>query len=118
MSVRKRTWTTRKGENKTAWVVDYSMPEGGRHLKTFERKKDADAFAKQVGVAVRAGTHRPLSRSITVEKAAANWIKAVELEGREASTLAQYRQHAHHINERIGKIKLGALTAMRVNQLR
>jgi integrase len=117
MSVRKRQWKTRAGETKTAWVVDYAI-EGSRHLRTFAKKKEADAFAQQAGVDIRAGTHTPLSRSITVEKAAEQWIIAVELEGREASTLAQYRQHARHINERIGKVKLGALTAKRVNQFR
>jgi len=117
MSVRKRQWKTRTGEIKTAWVVDYAV-EGSRHLKTFERKKDADAYADQVGVDVRAGTHTPASRSITVEKAAEQWIKAIELEGREQSTIAQYRQHASHINERIGKVRLGKLTAPKVNAFR
>ena len=32
MSVRKRTWTTRKGEMKEAWVVDYADQNGKRHL--------------------------------------------------------------------------------------
>ena len=40
MSVRKRTWTTAKGVEKEAWVVDYlDRSEGGqRRLKTFDRK--------------------------------------------------------------------------------
>src|SRR5690348_5526680 len=43
MSVRKRTWTIRKGEQKEAWIVDYFDQAGDRHIETFERKKDADA---------------------------------------------------------------------------
>ena len=45
MSVRKRKWTTRSGEAKEAWIVDYADQEGDRHIETFERKKDADAYA-------------------------------------------------------------------------
>jgi integrase len=118
MSVRKRTWETRSGETKTAWVVDYTDADGKRHLQTFAKKKDADAFAQQAGVDVRAGTHTPLSRSIIVDQAAKDWITAVELEGREESTLAQYRQHARHITQRIGNVKLAKLTAPSVNKFR
>ena len=118
MSVRKRKWTTRAGEQKEAWVVDYVDASGDRHIETFQRKKDADANAQQVGVDIRAGTHTPKSKSITVANAAEDWIKAVALEQREASTLAQYRQHAKHITDRIGNYKLAALTTPRLNQFR
>ena len=117
MSVRKRKWTTRSGEAKEAWIVDYAQ-DGERHIETFARKKDADAYAQQVGVDIRAGTHTPVSKSITVAQAAEDWIKSIALEGREASTLAQYRQHARHITERIGNHKLASLTTPRVNTFR
>src|SRR4029450_12902315 len=109
MSVRKRTWTTRKGEVKEAWIVDYVDAGGDRHIETFERKKEADAFAQQTGVAVRAGTHTPASKSITVAKAVDDWIDYVQGEQRERSTLAQYRQHGRHITTRIGSVKLANL---------
>jgi len=35
MSIRKRTWTSPKGEQKEAWVVDYVDQGGKRRLKTF-----------------------------------------------------------------------------------
>jgi len=117
MSVRKRKWTTGSGEVKEAWIVDYTA-DGKRHIETFKKKKDADAYAQQVGVDIRAGTHTPVSKSITVAQAAQDWIKSVELDGREASTLAQYRQHATHITQRIGNLKLASLTTPRVNNLR
>ena len=64
MSVRKRKWTTRSGEAKEAWIVDYTDQQGDRHIKTFARKKDADAYSQQVGVDVRAGRiRRSQSRS-------------------------------------------------------
>jgi integrase len=117
LSVRKRKWTTRSGEVKEAWIVDYTL-EGERHIETFKKKKDADAYAQQVGVDIRAGTHTPVSKSITVAQAAEDWIKSVELEKREASTIAQYRQHARHITQRIGGRKLANLTTPGVNALR
>jgi integrase len=117
LSVRKRKWTTRSGEVKEAWIVDYTQ-DGERHIETFKKKKDADAYAQQVGVDIRAGTHTPVSKSITVALAAEDWIKSVELDGREASTLAQYRQHATHITQRIGNFKLASLTTPRVNKFR
>ena len=57
MSVRKRRWTTRGGEAKEAWVVIYTGQSGSRHLKTFDRKKDADAYHATVRVDVKAGIH-------------------------------------------------------------
>jgi integrase len=117
LSVRKRKWTTRSGEVKEVWIVDYTA-DGKRHIKTFKKKRDADAYAQQAGVDIRAGTHTPVSESITVAQAAKNWIKSVELDGREASTLAQYRQHATHITKRIGNLKLASLTTPRVNTFR
>ena len=118
MSVRKRTWTTAKGEKKEAWIVDYVDQDGDRHIETFKRKKEADTFHAQVGVDVRAGTYTAPSKSITVKEAAEDWIKSVALEGREVSTLAQYRQHAVHINRRIGNVKLAQLTAPGINKFR
>jgi integrase len=117
MSIRKREWVTRTGDRKQAWIVDYSL-DGQRHIQTFQRKKDADAYAQQVGVEIRAGMHTPVSKSITVAQAAEGWIGSVALDKREASTLAQYRQHARHINARIGNVKLASLTTPRLNALR
>jgi integrase len=118
MSVRKRTWKTRSGEIKESWIVDYVDADGDRHIQTFKRKKNADAHAQQIGVDVRAGTHTPASKSITVTLAADDWIDYITGEGRERSTLAQYRQHAKHINNRIGNQKLAALTTPRVHAFR
>ena len=64
-SIRKRTWKS-GDEVKTAWVADYSDQSGKRHLKTFERKKDADAFLVAARGEVQRGTHTADSGSITV----------------------------------------------------
>jgi integrase len=117
MSVRKRKWTTRSGEVREAWVVDYTQ-DGRRHIETFERRKDAVGYAEQVGVDIRAGTHTAPSRSITVEEAGEDWIRSAEVEKREAATITQYRQLARHISTRIGKLRLASLTTPRVNSFR
>jgi hypothetical protein len=60
MSVRKRKWTTRRGEAREAWIVDY-LDHGRRYnVETFDRKADADdrhaevRYAKRIGSAVHA----------------------------------------------------------------
>lgn len=125
MSVRKRAWTTRKGEAKEAWIVDYVDQEGDRHIETFERKKDADARHDQVKVNVRAGIHTAPSKSVTVAEAAEAWIKQVEANGMkghgpaERSTLRQYRQHINlHIVPRLGRMKLATLGPKAIEQFR
>ena len=111
MSVRKRIWTTDKGEPREAWVVDYSDQLGTRHLKTFARKRDADAYHAQVAVDVGAGVHTPDSRAITITEAGELWLAGREAAGLERSTLDQYRNHLDlHISPLIGKTKLSAVT--------
>jgi integrase len=118
MSVRKRAWVTAKGEKKEAWLVDYSV-NGKRHFETFDRKKDADERHAEIKVDVRKGIHTALNKSITVAQAADDWIAFVELERRERSTLAQYRQHAElHIKPRLGNERLAKLTTPRINAFR
>jgi hypothetical protein len=56
MSIRKRVWTTESGEERSAYLVQYSTSERDargkrtRHIKTFDRKKDAEDFQAQVRV--------------------------------------------------------------------
>jgi integrase len=119
MSVRKRTWTTRQGEAKEAWVVDYFDQEGDRHIATFARKRDADEHSAKVRVDVRAGMHTAPSKSVTVTEASESWIKRVAAEGRERGTLAQYEQHVRlHIAPRLGTCKLAHLTPAKVESFR
>jgi integrase len=119
MSVRKRTWTTRRGERKEAWIADYVDQDGDRHIETFDRKKDADAHHAAVRVDVGKGEHIAPSKSETLAEAAERWVKRVEAEGRERSTIRQYRQHVNlHIVPRIGSIKLAHLTSAKVEAFR
>jgi integrase len=117
MSVRKRTWTTTTGEQKEAFVADFTDQHGVRHLKTFERKKDADAYHSSVKVNVRAGVHT--SSKMTVAQAGDQWIASGETNGLEAATLESYRQHLKdHIAPFIGAVKLSELTVPLVRTFR
>jgi integrase len=111
VSVRKRTWKSPSGEMKEAWVVDYVDQHGERHIKTFAKKRDADAHHAIVGVAVRAGTHTADSKSVTVAKAAALWLESCEAAALERTTLTRYRQYAElHIIPVLGTLRLSQLT--------
>jgi integrase len=115
MSVRKRVWTTQSGETREAYVVQYSIAETDKRgkrkrvIKTFDRKKEADAFHAQVRVDLGKGTHVPASKSPTVEMAGRNWIDSCA--DLERTTRDGYEQHLRdHINPYLGGLKLSVLT--------
>ena len=111
MSVRKRAWKSPSGELKEAWVVDYVDQHGDRHLKTFAKKRDADAHHAIVATAVRAGVHTADSKSVTVARAAELWLESCEAAGLEWATIVDYRQHADlHIAPFLGALRLSQLT--------
>lgn len=119
MAIRRRTWTTKAGERREAWVLDYYDRHGDRHTETYARRRDAESRQATVQVNIRAGIHTAASKSITVAEAAADWIAGVELEGREATTVRQYKQHADlHITPRLGFEKLSDLTVPRITRFR
>jgi hypothetical protein len=66
-SIRKRTWSTAKGE-RSAWIVAYRYKgaDGKRkqHIKTFDTKKAAVEWRASMTVEVGKGIHtrRPASR--------------------------------------------------------
>lgn len=115
MGIRKRKWTI-NGEQREAWVVDYASQERDpktkrlkRHIKTFERKKDAENWAAQTHVDIAHGKHTPSSKSVTIAAAGKLWIdEGGELE---KGTLEQYQQHLDlHILPFLGEVKLSALS--------
>jgi integrase len=111
MSVRRRSWTNRDGSLSESWLVDYTDQRGRRHIKTFDRKKDADAYHAMVSVDVRQGTHLPDSESITVAEAGRLWLESGDGAGLERTTLDGYRQRLElHIVPLLGATKLSQLT--------
>jgi integrase len=116
---RKRTWTSPTGEAKTAWVVDYRDSAGKRRNKQFALRRDADAFARKASVEVELGIHTVDRESVTVATAANLWIARAEAEGRERSTIKQYKELRDlHIVPLIGGTKLNRLTMPAVQAFR
>ena len=112
MSVRKRTWKNRDGSQGEAWIVAYTDQGGKRRIKSFDRKRDADAFHASVSTDLRSGVHVPDSQSVMVAEAGRLWLKSCEAAGLERATLDQYRQHLElHIIPLVGAVKLSRLTA-------
>ncbi|MDX0320365.1 tyrosine-type recombinase/integrase [Sinorhizobium meliloti] len=115
MSVRKRTWTTPKGIEKSAWVVDYFDMSGKRRLKTFTKKKDADAFSATAKVEVREGVHVADSASATIEEAGKLWLASARAAGLERATIEDYERHLRmHIVPFIGASKLPSLSIAKI----
>ena len=121
MSIRKRVWQTELGEERSAYVVQYSTAERDergkrkRHIRTFDRKRDADEFQAQVRVDLRKGTHTPNSRSVTVEDAGKLWIDSCA--DLERTSVDQYNQHLKfHINPYLGALKVSVLTVATVRE--
>jgi len=111
VSVRRRTWTTEKGVEKSAWVVDYVDTAGKRRLKSFAKKKEADAFSAKASVEIRDGVHVADNATITVSEAGELWLRTAEESGLERATTDQYRQHIKlHIDPFLGSTKLNKLT--------
>lgn len=111
--------TLAEGKVNEAWIVDYVDQRGERHIETFEKKKDADAYHATVRVDVAKGTHTAPSKSLTIAEAAEIWINRVEADGRERTTIRQYRQHINlHIVPRLGRIKLAQLNVRACEQFR
>src|SRR5262249_8844117 len=114
MSVRKRVWTTRRGERKEAWIVDYAI-NGNRHIETFERKKDADAREAEVTVNIGKGTHIAPSTTPIVREAGKLWLEACA--DLERATVEAYKQHLHlHIEPFLGHVRLAHLTPPVIRQ--
>jgi integrase len=119
-TITKRIWTTRRGEQREAWVVRYADQEGKWRLKTFAKQKDAKDWQTTTLHQVKEGTHTPDSKSETLDQACAAWVNRGEAEKLEPSTITQRKQHVNlHILPLLGKdTKLSKLTMARVEELR
>jgi integrase len=120
MSVRKRTWKNKAtGTEGECWIVDYSDQHGKRRMKSFDKKKDADAWSVNMRVEVREGRHTPDSDSVTVVEAGKDWIKSAERERLERTTVEEYQRHLDlHIVPYLGAVKLSRLTVKTVKEFR
>jgi len=119
MSVRRRTWKNRDGSPGEAWLVAYRDHAGVRRYKSFDKKRAADAYHKEVWVDVRKGIHTADSVSVTVAEAGQIWVDTAIEDGLERATTAGYKQHLEfHIVPLIGAAKLSQLTVPAVRAFR
>jgi integrase len=92
-------------------VVDYVDQGGDRHIKTFPRKREADAYHATVTVDVRTGIHTADSRSVTIAAAGQLWLDSADKARLERTTREQYRVNLDlHIAPLIGEVKLTQFT--------
>jgi hypothetical protein len=114
-TVRKRAWTTPKGEKREAWRVRYVDQHGLTRTRQFDLKRDADAFRVKAESEILAGIHTADSASITVAEAADLWIATAQGNRRDPGTLKSYREIANlHVKPLIGAEKLSRLTQPKV----
>jgi integrase len=117
-SVRKRIWQS-GGKTQTAFVADYFDQDGKRRLKTFKRRRDAEAYKAETLGEIKQGVHTPASASITIAEAGEAWLEQGQTDGLERSSLGQYRQHLdYHIKPFLGRTKLAELTPAHVRLFR
>ena len=110
MAIRKRIWTKSDGTERMAWVVDYFDQHRKRHIKTFEKKKEAEEWRAQARVEVKKGIHTAESSSVTVAEAAELWLTRGEAEGLEPGTMRYYQDMVKlHVNPIVGHLKLSQL---------
>src|SRR6516165_11324588 len=126
-SVRKRTWKTANGDDKTAWLVDYADSRGVRQRKHFVNKKAADAFRIHVEGQIQKGTYRPDADKVTVKQVCESFLEhcAGRNERDERMTrkmLAVYRGHVNnhilHPDHGLGGRKLSQVTARSVGEFK
>jgi integrase len=109
-TIRKRTWTTRKGEEATAWVADYFDQHGKRHRQQFATKRAADAWLTRTKTEVKDGIHTPDAESVTVAEAAELWLNRRKTRLLERGSLRAYSGYVTHILPLLGRVKLSRLT--------
>jgi integrase len=111
-TIRKRSWQTRKGEAKSAWLADYYDQHRERHRKTFATMKAAKSWLVDTSADIKAGVHVPDKGSITVKQATRLWLDRRALRGTERGSLRTYDQYRRlYIEPILGRKELAQLTA-------
>ncbi|MDP4021042.1 site-specific integrase [Methylobacterium sp. NEAU 140] len=126
-SVRKRAWTTTKGERRSAWAVDFADAAGARQRRQFDTKREADAFRVDAEGQIRAGTFRSEADRVTIGAVVDQYL--AECRGRmergEKMTRHHFetvegliRNHVLNAEYGVGGMKLAHLTASKVRAFR
>ncbi len=125
--VRKREWTTAKGIQRTAYIVDFVDSRGDRQRKQFKRWKAADSFRIKIDGQLAIGTYRSDGDKVTVEEACLAFLDyaAGRMKRNERMTrkmLIVYRGHVTnhilHNDHGVGSHKLSQFTTKGVGYFR
>lgn len=119
-TVMKREWTY-NGVKKSAWIVRYLDDAGIKRQKTFEKKKEADAYRDQVRQEILQGTHVAKAASLTVAELSEHYLRLAEdrvKDGRIGRTRLRVLTVAtrRSIVAGIGRRVVGELTALDVEE--
>src|SRR5215475_4009979 len=118
MAIRQRRWIW-KGEERKAWVLEYTDGGGTRRLKTFRTKREAIDYGATAHVDIKHGTHVADAESLTVSEAGKLWLDTGKENGLERSTCDRNEQHLDlHIAPFIGSTKLNKLTVSAVRDFK
>ena len=77
-SIRKRSWTTKSGEKRTAWQLNYVDRHGALQQKQFMSKREADDERVRIEGQIATGVHVPDKNSISVGDAAKAFLSDFE----------------------------------------
>ena len=125
--VRKRSWTTGKGERRTAWTVDFVDAQGGRQRRQFATKREADDFRVQAEGEVRAGTFRSGADKTTIKEVAEAYLEHCRGRAERGEKMTRHHletvegliaNHVLHPERGVGGFKLAHLTASKVRAFR
>lgn len=76
--IRKRTWTTKTGERRTAWQLNYVDRAGNLQQKQYSTRRAADDERIRIEGQIAIGVHVPDKRSITVADAVRAFLSDFE----------------------------------------
>ena len=115
MSVRKRTWTTARGETNHVFVCDYFDANGKRVHESFRTLADAKKRHAEVVLNVKNGTS---SFGGTFAEAAADWMEHLKGD-RERATMELYEQRLRlHMPPWLGRLKIRKFNENVVKEVR
>ena len=102
-TIRKRSWTTAKGESRVAWTVDFFDAQGERQRRQFAMRKEADAFRVEIEGQLRTGTFRIDAAKVVVQEVADRFLEHCErrLKRGERMTQKNYNTYAGHVRNYI-----------------
>jgi integrase len=119
-TVRKRKWM-HNGAEREAWVVTYTDQGGTRRLKTFDRKKDADAFRLNAEIELQQGVHVADAATVTVSEALDMFLteadrRAGDGDVRRSTAYAWRLMADKHVRPYLGAVKLNRLSVPMVQE--